>query len=474
MKRLLLGVPRKHSLDALYPPVGLLYVAAAAQLKGHQVKVIDGQVEGDDAILSEFRQTPYDYFGTTILTPLREASFDLVRTIKKIRPSCTTIAGGAHVSLLPELVLHQVPELDIAVIGEGEGTIQDLLSGIPAAETPGIWYRNGDLVIYTGNRPLLEPDQIPLPAWDLLDIAPYRPWEIVMLDGIPYGEKPFLTIYSSRGCTGSCSFCSTWRIWKKWRQLPVEHLVDQIETLFQRGVKHFFFADDSMINDEHFVASLADQLDQRRLMIHYKIACRADKVTPEVVRHLKRSGCYEVHVGFESGSQRVLDAIGKRLTVADNIRAAQLIRQAGMRVYALIIIGTMAENINSINETIAFLKLIQPDEVATMGGLMLLPGTRDFEAAVRCGHVTGDFWEGPQPYCFYTGSFSEKQLRMLTLAVTKGCKIWSPHTMSLELILRHPAEFANIMGLSRAPSSLLRLYAVLLRQVKRALQGGCG
>jgi anaerobic magnesium-protoporphyrin IX monomethyl ester cyclase len=435
MKRIFLSIPSKHSLDALYPPVGLLYLAAMARNSGHYVKVVDGQIVGDEALISEFASGEFEYFGTTILTPLREESYKLIRRIKSVKPECITIVGGAHVSILPEQTMGHVPEIDIAVVGEGEETLLDILSGKDLGSIPGIWYRRDGRVFRTPYRAPIDTDRIPVPAWDLIDITKYKAYEEVTIDGKSLADKPFLTIFSSRGCKGRCSFCSTWWVWRKWRQLPVKRFADEIEYLYRKGVEHFFIADDSMVNDGTFVEELANELLVRNIKIHCKVACRADKVTKEIVRSLKTLGCYEVHVGFESGSQKILDTIGKELTIEDNLRAAKLIREAGMKVYALLIIGSMHEDISTINETIRFLKDIKPDVIGTMGGLMLLPGTRDFRMAVRKGLLTEDYWLTPEKFNIYDETFSRLELSLISFAVRRGIPLWSNSLLYVQLLV---------------------------------------
>lgn len=435
MNRLFLGIPARHSLDALYPPTGLLYLASAARNHGYNVKVVDGQILGDEALLEEFRSGDFDYFGTTILTPMREESYELIRRIKRIRQDCVVIAGGAHVSILPEQTLRHVAEIDIIAVGEGEDTLIDILSGKSLETIPGIWFRRGEGLFHTGVRNPMDVKKIPIPAWDLIDIGRYKAYEKVTVNGVSLEDKLFLTVYSSRGCTGHCSFCSTWKVWRKWRQLPVERFAAEIEYLYNRGVEHFFIADDSMINNAEFVESLADLLQKKSIKIYCKIACRADKITKRVVNALKRIGCYEVHVGFESGSQKILNDLGKGLKVNDNIQAAKFIREAGLRIYALLVIGSIHETIETINETIDFIKVIQPDVIASMGGLMLLPGTRDFQKAVRSGFVTEEYWLGKGRFPIYTKTFSPFELRMISFAVRKKIKIWPNRFIFLKLIM---------------------------------------
>lgn len=444
MKSILLAVPHEHSLDALYPPVGLLYLAAATRTHGHEVKVMVGQVVGDEAILKEFEKKYYDYFGTTILTPLREASYDLIRNIKRMRPECTIIVGGPHVSILPEQTLRHVPEIDIAVIGEGEETLAEILSGKSLENIAGILYRKGTNLYRTKQRASLHPNCIPMPAWDLIDLTPYRSYEKIVIDGKELG--PMLTVYSSRGCTGSCSFCSTWWVWKRWRQISAVQFAEEIEYLYQRGINHFFIADDSMINTEDFVDVFLEEIQQRKLKIHFKIACRADKITPHIAHALKQAGCYEVHVGFESGSQRILDAMGKKITVEQNIQAAEALRKAGIRVYALMVIGHIDETLESINETIDFLERIKPDVVASMAGLMLLPGTRDYQRAKREGFISDDFWLGKEPFLYYTKNFSREELLLIREAITRRRKIRSRNSLKFQIIWQKVKGFKNIMN----------------------------
>lgn len=421
MSNILLAIPRQHSLDALYPPVGLLYLAAAARNAGHEVTVVDGQIDGDDKILQVLQEGTFHYFGTTILTPLRNFSYDLIKKVRGVDSRCVIIAGGPHVSILPEQTLRHVPEIDIAVLGEGEATLVEILSGKSLGDIPGICYRAGDRVVKNKRAGMIDPAKLPMPAWDLIDICRYRSFEEVVVDGQVLG--PMLTIYSSRGCAGACSFCSTWWVWNCWRQLPSEHFFREIKYLYDRGIDHFFIADDSMIGNEAFVVELAEAVAGAGLALHLKVACRADMVTETVARALKQAGCYEVHVGFESGSQKILDAVGKKITVQQNIDAALTLKRAGLKVYALMVVGSLEEDIDSINETIDFLKIINPDVLCSMGGLMLLPGTRDYEKAKKLGVVDDGYWLGSGQYPVYTGKYSSRQLRYIMGKIQRREKV---------------------------------------------------
>ena len=466
-RRVLFGVPEHFSLEgALYPPSGLLSLAAAVRAAGHVAGIVDGQIVGEDRVVAACGEGGYDVFGTTILTPLRASSFALVRKIRAAHPSCLIVAGGAHVSLLPEETLRQVPEIDIVVIGEGEATLVDLLAGTDPADVPGVCFRRAGEILRTAPRPPLDPAAIPIPAYDLIDVTPYRSYEDVVVDGEPLAGAPFMTIYSSRGCTGSCSFCSTWRVWRRWRQLPPSRFVDEIELLVGRGVRHFFIADDSMISEEAFVLAFADELARRGLRIRYKIACRADKITPAIAVALRRSGCYEVHVGFESGSQRILDAMNKGVTVAQNVEAARVLHAAGLRVYALMIVGSADETIETFNETVAFLNAIRPDVVATVGGLMLLPGTRDWQRAVREGLVDPEFWRGPEPFPYYTRTFTVPELKLLTYAMERRITIRSRRWLSAIMFARFPIVVAETLwGTDHPATAGLRRLAWLARRL---------
>jgi radical SAM superfamily enzyme YgiQ (UPF0313 family) len=252
-------------------------------------------------------------------------------------------------------------------------------------------------------------------------------------------------------------------------------VVDEIDRLVSLGVRHFFIADDSMISDENFVLEFADEIGRRELSIKFKIACRADKLTPTIADALKRSGCYEAHVGFESGSQKVLDALGKKLKVADNIRAAETLHNAGIRVYALMILGSTGEDVQSLNETIDFLNRIRPDAMATMGGLMLLPGTRDYQRAVKEGLLNDDFWLGADPFMYYTKNFSRPELILIGRCVEDRRHLWRRRLLHLQFALYYPADYAQVMNVGRLYGRFLRVYSLLprgLRYLRRKVGGG--
>lgn len=434
-KKILLAIPQKHSLDALYPPTGLLYLASIALKNGHHVKVIDGQIEGDDVILQEIKEG-YDYFGTTILTPLRQYSYSLVKKIKQLSPECVTIAGGAHVSVLPIQTMTFIKEIDIVVIGEGESVFSEIISGKALTDIAGIVYRKNGEIVKNKLHSLLSVENIPIPAWNLISLDKYKSYEEIYIEGIKLG--PMLTIYSSRGCMGKCSFCSTWRIWRQWRQLPVKRFVDEIEILYNKGINHYFIADDSMIDNPEFLKKFSDELRCRQMKIYYKIACRADKVTHTTAEYLKKTGCYEVHVGFESGSQKILDAIGKGITVEQNIKAAEILHAHELKVYALMLIGHFEENVCTINETIKFLHKIKPDSIASMFGLMILPGTKDYQRAKKEKIIDDEFWLTDEPYKMHYGNFSTLEARALIHLINSRKHIYCRATILLQTFFHNP------------------------------------
>ena len=139
--------------------------------------------------------------------------------------------------------------------------------------------------------------------------------------------------------------------------------------------------------------------------------------------------------------------MGKGLTVADNVQAAKLIREAGLTIYALFVIGSIHETIETINETIDLIKLIQPDVIASMGGLMLLPGTRDFREAVREGFVTEEYWLSKGRFPLYTRTFSPIELKLINFAIRKHIKIWSKSFLFFQFII--PLAFDRLRRLTR-------------------------
>lgn len=392
LKVLLINPPDTAQCDVSNPPLGLLYLAGYIK-DICEVKVLDGFLVGWDGVENEIKKG-YDIVGVTALTPGRKQALRIL-SIAKDRGSFT-IMGGAHPSLMWKQILNHYPYVDVCVIGEGEATLRELVLNIENYRNiKGLAYFTSSGAIYTGNRGLLDLKTLPWPDWEQIDFSTDRYIGNVDLR---------VPIIFSRGCVSHCIFCSTTDVWRTYRVRDVLDTVNEIEHIVKTyGKTHFVFEDDAFSLILPRAKDLMTEIAERNLGIRFFATTRADAVDMELLTLMKQAGCYGVSYGFESGSQEILQRLNKNCSVEQNIEAVRMSKEAGLSVCALIIQNPVGETPETRKQTEDFLNLTKPDDVGTVGGLWILPGTKLYLDMVKAGHIVDDYWLSDEPYYVYRG-----------------------------------------------------------------------
>ena len=365
MKVLLLHTPIEYELVQEYTgdSLGLGYVAAVLRQDGHEVEILDALVRNlkPQEAIREVLAREFDCLGITANHYHKNVLISTVRQVRQEKRNGFIIVGGYLPTLSTADLLTTCREIDIAVLGEGESVISDLLGRLDHRgdwrSTPGIAYvREGMVVANPIPQPIKDLDTLPFPSRDGILQAPRnRPVKLVR-------------VISSRGCYHRCSFCCIPSFYALSGSLAprmrrAEKIVDEIEaTMAETGMKSFRFSDDDFIGPspktrEH-VARLVEELSKRKLPITFDIECRADDVTEDILTQLKDVGMTGVYLGIESGVQSQLDRYNKHTTVEQNRRAIEMIRNLGLKLSTgfiafepYVTIGELAENIQFLNET---------------------------------------------------------------------------------------------------------------------------
>lgn len=355
-----------------WPNLGLGYLASALREhfgpKEFEFKIVDSDVERE---LDAFK--PH-VVGITAVSQNYNYAKAYARAAKK--RSIPVIIGGVHISALPETMTE---DMDVAVLGEGEKTVVDLMAGVLEygrfrPDTVGTARRlNGELVITVTQRSLIQPlDNIPFPARDLLSIRKQS------------------NIFSSRGCPYRCVFCSSSRYWQKVRFFSAEYVVEEIKEMAGKyGVKRINFYDDLMIADGDRLHKMVSLIrgDRRLSGIKFWINARANLINEEMARLLKEMGVVSVGLGLESGNARTLRYLkGGSVAVADNYNAVKNLHKHGIAANGSFIIGSPDETKEEIMDTYRFIQKSDLDFADTFV-LFPLPGTPVWDDALKRGLV---------------------------------------------------------------------------------------
>ncbi len=465
MKVLLIDPPfyRLIGFYNRYFPLGLVSVGTSLRDAGHEVivydadynenpsiignacltryhgKYLDSFHEPDNPVWKEVRQTIAaarpDVVGITMCTAYAASAFRVAEISKAVHPACPVIVGGPHATVRAEEVLTICPAVDYVVRGEGEITARELIGaiadcGLRIADSSGGSVKAeglGDgravpqedhrqaaldaatLEVIDGlsfrTRGAIRHNPLRHKIRDLDGFAP--PDRTLMMNRATYSPEDMGLIMTSRGCPFSCTFCATDN--RQVRYRSIEHVLREIRHVRDTfGTVHFTLKDDSFTVDKKRVAEFCGALAREGLRIGWECNTRVDLVTEEMLRTMKRAGCNSVKVGIESGSERVLERMNKRITLDQIHAAARLFRKVGIHWTGYFLIGTPGESLEDIRRTLALMYEVRPD-FAAIGVYEPFPETVMFHEGIRRGLVKpsmrmGEFYAVPPNHYYKADS----------------------------------------------------------------------
>ena len=354
------------------PPTDLMYLAAISEREGLEAKIKDYSQSGN--LEQDLREFKPDYLVVNIATPSLENDLDAIRKAKEINPEIITIAKGAAFLTLGEKILAKHEFLDFGILGEAEETLKEILEEQEKTRILGIYYKENGNVKFTGNRAFIEDlDSLPFPARHLVDNSIYRR---------PDNNKVQATIKVERGCPFHCFFCLATPVsGAKVRRRSVENIVAEIRECVEKyNIRNFLFWSDIFNLDKKWTMDLCQAIIDSGLKITWSANTRADTADLEMAKMMYKSGCRLVSIGVESGSQEMLEKMGKKITLNDVRRTVKVFKQAKIRIYNYFVIGLPWETEETVEETIKFAIELNSDFISFYTATPL-PGSRFYDYA---------------------------------------------------------------------------------------------
>jgi radical SAM superfamily enzyme YgiQ (UPF0313 family) len=360
---------------AIFPPHGLLCIAGYLERAGHNVSVIDCVIEQLDhsTLEQRIRDMSPDVIGVSILSSSRYSGFDCASIAKKVSKNILTVFGGVHATWYDREILERYPDIDVVVRGEGEATFLDLIESSNRRDVLGITYREDGHIVQNSDRPqIADIDTIPFPAFNLVPMEKYfkqaKKYE-------KFRRAPASMIMTSRGCLAKCIYCSTPAMWRGMRMHSPEYVVANIEYLQKNwGVKDLLVYDDTFPLSRKWFNDFYRMYKAKELDLTFRCLSRVTAVDQETLRKMKELGCYFIHYGIESGSDKILKRIKKGINTTQIKKAFDETNKAGIMPGMFLMIGFPDEELSDIYETLKVARTLKAYDLG-FAITMVFPGT---------------------------------------------------------------------------------------------------
>ncbi len=393
--------PKQLARMKPYPPLATLLGAALLRERGHPVGLFDAMLasgpEAFAAVLADTRPTVvailednFNYLTKMCTVRMREAACVMIGMARA--QGCRVVVNGSDASDRPGLYLEA--GADAVLPGEGEANLLTLIdawgadAAVPLRTIPGLALADGQGgIAYTAaGPPLRDLDALPVPAWDLVDVAAYRQaWRSA------HGRFSW-NMVTSRGCPFGCNWCAKPIFGRRYVQRSPEAVAAEMQRLkAEVGPDHVWFADDIFGLTPAWIRGFAQAVGRRQSRIPFMIQSRVDLMQPDVVSALADAGAEEVWLGVESGSQRILDAMEKETRVEEIRAATRILRAHGIRACWFIQLGYPPEAWDDVLLTRDLIRAERPDDIGVSVAYPL-PGTK-FYASVRGELGPRENWE---------------------------------------------------------------------------------
>jgi len=464
--------PKQWATGQPYPPLATIGAAALLREQRYKVSLFDVMfVENPDEVVKMLAADRPDFFVVyddgfnyltkMCLTNMREAAFRMIHLARQY--GCTVIVSSSDSTDHYGEYLQK--GADFVLLGEGEQTLSELVNGIrdgmqEFSSIRGLAYLQNGLPLKTPARSVMRDlDALPMPAWDLVDITPYR---AMQMEHHGYFS---LNVSTTRGCPFKCNWCAKPIYGNRYNARSPRHVVRELKWLKETyGFDHIWFCDDIFGLKPGWVNEFADQVENEGLRFKFKIQSRADLLLQEnYVEALARAGCDNSWMGAESGSQHILDAMDKGTTVEQIYESTLLLREHGIRPSFFIQFGYPGETKEDIRKTVRMINHLLPDSLGISVSYPL-PGTVFYEN-VKAGMKEKQNWtDSDELRIMFKNSYHPAFYKLLHRYVHKSYR-WHLALEQIKKMITRPAAI-RWQSLRRAASIAWYAPAALLDRIK--------
>jgi anaerobic magnesium-protoporphyrin IX monomethyl ester cyclase len=446
---------KQYAIGKPYPPLATLFAAAHVRALGHDVFLYDPMLDDDTstfpAALDRARpdvvvlyDDSFNWFTKMCLSRMREAAVSMIGEARA--RGLPVVVAGHDAADDPETYLRSGAAF--VIVGEGEVTLGDVVTQLAAAggdagasgdvgpegaaEIPGVAFLHRGFLRRTPARKLLpDLDVLPLPAWDLVDVPRYRSFWLRR-----HGYFS-LNVVTTRGCPYRCNWCAKPVYGSTYHSRSPANVLAELRLLRERyAPDHLWFCDDILGLKSRWLVAWADAVAEAGLRTPFLCQTRADLMTDENVRALRRAGAREVWLGAESGSQRILDEMEKGISVEETRAAVSRLRGQGVRVGLFLQFGYAGEGWPDVQATRSLVRELLPDDIGVSVSYPL-PGTRYHERmSARLGEKR-NWIESNDLDPLVPGTFSPAFYRTLSRVVHAELRVMRG-ARALGTLLREP------------------------------------
>lgn len=441
--------PKQWRNKTPYPPLGTLYAASYLRENGYNIGLFDANLIDNPTEIKPYLEAHkpkifvlyddgFNYLTKMCLTTMREAAFEMIKIAKAL--NCNIIVCGSDSTDHSEKYL--VAGADFVIQGEGEITLKELVDALEqkadTSQIKGVIFKNENGLIKNPKRNVLKDlDELPLPAWDLIDLKAYKN---IWASG---GNEFTLNIVTTRGCPFKCNWCAKPIYGNRYNSHSPKYITKHLKYLSETyDVNRFWMCDDIFGLKPNWVKNFNVALKKEQLSISYYIQSRVDLLLKEdTIDALAESGLEEVWVGAESGSQSILDAMDKDTTVKQIYEATHLLKEKNICVAFFIQFGYLGETKDDISKTIKMIKELVPDNIGVSVSYPL-PGTKFYDKVKDDLKLKANWTDSDDLSMLFKGTYSSSFYRKLQRYVHKEYRI-SQAFKNLKTLFKNPMKLSK-------------------------------